>query len=843
MIKKIKNRPTFLLVTMFFSLLFFNGTTIKAQVRKNFSPRTSSQVALPYTNVKNYNLQGDFLMIGNTNLTLSTYSEDEDNGNNIMKYVDVDSDNSTVNSSSAELVLPGGGCTEIIYAGLYWSGRAHDEGDSVEAFIVNNNHVLHKRKVRLKKDGNPYIDVWANVSDIYFPTDIDGKMYSAYADVTTYVKEKGVGNYTVSDLAVTEGNGGGLGFYGGWGMVIIYKNTSMKWRDITVFDGHAYAARGVYDYELPISGFKATQYGNVNVTLGLMAGEGDIGIPGDYFEIKKGGVYYKLSHSKNSPENFFNSSIEVGDIPRNPNLRNNTGFDIARFNLDNSGNKYIGNNATSTTFRYGSTQDAYAIYNIVFAVDAYVPDIIGENKPLEKGGVKPVHNGTVVPGQELEFQLDIFNRGTEAVNNSVIEIPIPFNLHYNGASISNGLLANGSVSWRPPLGGSNDSSVTSGGTIIWNIGNLPEDKTKEILLAQLKYRLKVSNNCVLLSTNVCGLGIKINGKLSGIGATSQTKVSSKLVRDYGNGACAGPVYDDFESIIKISTAFKQKCNPPVENEIMQFKAFCNVSTTGFSRGEVVNQYPIGTKFYSSVPSSYASNTRLVAGDFPLTVVGSKKMYYAMAPGMEEGCYAKLEISVEKVTTSPTVKNLVFCKGDKLVLENNLSKEGVTKGYKLYYFDLNNTLLEKEPTPSTVGLHKYFVAEGQAGCFGPKVAFQIIINEIPAVSKDVKNIIICENFDYKQAIGKTEKGIEVKWEYKTVAGSWEELNNSRFNNVIRIEGNEIMINNATKQIDGLRLRLKATNTSKCSDFSNEFLITIEDCSAVTNPMLLNSGLIK
>jgi len=102
MIKNIRNKSAFLLVTIFFSVLFFSGATIKAQVRKTFLPRTSSQVTLPYTNVKNYNLQGDFLMLGNTNMTLSSYNENTDNSNNNMKYVDVDSDNSTVNSSSAE---------------------------------------------------------------------------------------------------------------------------------------------------------------------------------------------------------------------------------------------------------------------------------------------------------------------------------------------------------------------------------------------------------------------------------------------------------------------------------------------------------------------------------------------------------------------------------------------------------------------------------------------------------------------------------------------------------------------------------------------------------------------
>jgi hypothetical protein len=49
------------------------------------------------------------------------------------------------------------------------------------------------------------------------------------------------------------------------------------------------------------------------------------------------------------------------------------------FNLPNTNNSIIANNQTTTTFRYGTTQDTYIIFSIVFAVDAYQPDIVGIN--------------------------------------------------------------------------------------------------------------------------------------------------------------------------------------------------------------------------------------------------------------------------------------------------------------------------------------------------------------------------------------------------------------------------------------------------------------------------------
>jgi hypothetical protein len=70
-------------------------------------------------------INGDFQMIGNTNLTLVSYSEDNNNSNDDMKVVDIDNDDSTTNSSSATLNFStenGANINQstILYAGLYW---------------------------------------------------------------------------------------------------------------------------------------------------------------------------------------------------------------------------------------------------------------------------------------------------------------------------------------------------------------------------------------------------------------------------------------------------------------------------------------------------------------------------------------------------------------------------------------------------------------------------------------------------------------------------------------------------------------------------------------------------
>src|SRR5690606_36417867 len=92
---------------------------------------------------------GDFALIGNTNLTLQNYGNQVQNGNNPMKYVDVDSPDAmglggtpTFNSSSARLEFSAENganpeCSRVVFAGLYWSGRASDAGPDGSQFSVD----------------------------------------------------------------------------------------------------------------------------------------------------------------------------------------------------------------------------------------------------------------------------------------------------------------------------------------------------------------------------------------------------------------------------------------------------------------------------------------------------------------------------------------------------------------------------------------------------------------------------------------------------------------------------------------------------------------------------------
>lgn len=978
-----------------FLIVVLGGATSFSQVQKAFSKRAD------------FNVQGDFMMIGNTNLTLNNYTENRGNGNEVMKYVDKDNDPTTINSSSATLVLPNSDCQTIVYAGLYWSGRAHNERspdsftvkkdkhtfqsiqynnekcsyqsyfkevdyrfNAVEwqgekewvsfllwgfwkysnaypryqitsdygvqyqfeltnntsnpvhyrigtsgqfqplastyntatgvatletPFLIEENQVelqitgfvrdsqttiqdfgpaarivynvvgskwkpngqieditLNKRKVKLKVVGDQYHQVEADRDDIYYPNKIHGNMYAAYADVTDYVREKGAGEYFVADMALQEGDGGSTGYYGGWGMIVIYEKPGMTRRSIAVFDGHAYVAGSVVSsYELPITGFRAVQSGNAKVTIGMMAGEGDVDIKGDYFDIRNatnttwkrinridGQTVDAPNDNSDRGVNFFNSSITTGGNQRNPNLLNNTGLDLARFELDNQHNTIIGNNQTTTKFRYGSRQDTFVIYNMVFAVDAYEPEVIGNNKAVALSDFTPIHNGVVQEGQELAFELDLYNKGSEAVIETTVEIPIPYNMHYVDATLNNQLEVTGTVAWIPPLGGGNNPATTAGGTLLWTIGELPLDETQTKRLGQLKYRLKTSNHCVLLATASCGNKIELNGVIKGKGMHSTISVHTPFVRNYSTDLCTSSTLDSFKLTLVPHPTFLQSCLPSVENGILYLKVGCSsLPSQPLNRAEVERNYPVGTKFFSTPPTAYESTTGLVVGDFTISPEG-ESMYYAVIPGMPNGCYATFVLEKEVITTKPTARDARFCLGSPLVLEHELSQTGIANAYELVYFNQEGMPLLEAPNPTEVGTYVYFVAEGKDGCYGEKVRFEITVDAAPILSDEEKTIELCENSDTAGYIEIPAQGTTFNWEYKTKGSTqWEVLQNTTFEGVIHLVDNKIKIEHAPLTIQGMQVRLKV-RTGSCVLTSKAILIVVESCGGRTNPMLLS-----
>lgn len=809
-----------------------------------FTPRTSQKAPGNYKGKATYNLQGDFVMVGNTNLTLSVYNDNVDNSSSIMKYVDIDNDPNTFNSSSADLQFgTDAACTKIIFAGLYWTGRAHNDNDnSPNVFNVTKNGVtksFNKRKVKLKGPNGGYQEVTAGTNDIYFPTSGNRVMYSAYADVTDYVIAQGIGNYTVADIAINEGTSDGTGFYGGWGMVVIYENPTKVWRDITVFDGNAFLlGSSSTALELPVTGFQAVKNGPVNIKMGMMAGEGDRNITGDYFKIRNAAnnAWVTLNHTGNTGNNFFNSSIVTGGNARNPNLSNNTGIDVSMFNLGNSGNSIISNNQVSTRFQYGSTQDTYSIFNIVFAVDAYIPEVQVFN--ANQSSVS--NNDSVDPNQTIEFTSTIYNKGTEPISNGVVEIPLPHNVHYVSSNVTVG--SGTSVVWSHPSGAT-DPNITPGGKLTWTVGNLIKPTDPNTILAQLKYRIRVTNDCTILTTgDACGLVINLDGTFKGTGTNSGIAINNGFVIGYNADCGNTPIRDPFQMNIVPSQAFIDNCPVGVNNGTKQFKAFCSSPGNAIQRSTITSAYPLGSKFYSVSPAVAGYTTSLISENFPVTNDGNPTAYYAVLEGMAAGCFLKLETLTEIVTTQPTVNNLNWCAGSPVAFNNQLSPAGAANGNQLYYFANANdtTPLSSVPNPTAAGTYNYFVAEGLTKngttCFGPKVPFRVDVYALPIITQNLaEDFFVCA--DDAKTISIQSNATTVVWEYfNTNTSSWSVLTANTFVDEVTPTGSEVKFTSPSIDRDQLKIRAKLTSSNSCTIYSKEVTIEVRLCNIITNPML-------
>jgi gliding motility-associated-like protein len=760
--------------------------TSNGQIRKAFTPRTSQ-----YSPSKTvYKVKGDFTSLGNTNLTLPIYDDNTNNNGQQMKYVDIDGDPNTFNSSSSTLIMSTENgaiptCSNIVFAGIYWTGATspnatfdvtkpvtspqsvnndlnivHNQnivsttpsyttnytlsvtrggsnnnyypvytfsgngntyvftffnsgatnrvtlsvnggtatnipvtvnGSGTQAILTtpysitdgslsikiknlnrnagtnlntsntqsNSNADVNvsgtasvttnvtksfdRRIIKIKgPNSTSYSQITANTSDIYYPASgVDDNIFTAYAEVTDYVKTNGLGQYTVADIALLEGDPGGTGYCGGWGMVVVYENNLMKWRNVTVFDGYAYVnSANTTGFDLPVSGFNAVQSGNVGVKLGVMATEGDVAFTGDYFKIQNlnSTNYTLLNDSLNATDNFFNSSITAPGT-RNPNFKNNTGIDIHNFTLPNTNNAIIGNNQTSTNFKYGTAGDTYSIFSIVMSVDSYVPEtesILTATTINNQPAVQPY---TTQPGQDMAFNVNIKNLGTEAINNYKLVIPIPFNATYVPGS------AVGTVLFTPlpsPNTVTFDPTLGATGSIVWNFGTLPLPANPNTLLAKLTFKLKASTDCTILNNTSCGNAIVVNGTSSGVGATTGIAFNgTKLIQGYtSNGGCTGqPIAASLS--INIDGANYAAANCQNTPSIRNF-SYCSSNTTVLP-SSIASYFPAGSLFYNEFPTSVNSIQYTDANPIPL-VAGSTITYYAVPPTTVSGCNFPFTIS-------------------------------------------------------------------------------------------------------------------------------------------------------------------------------------------------------
>ncbi|MDR2971213.1 MAG: hypothetical protein LBU83_04705, partial [Bacteroidales bacterium] len=342
----------------------------------------------------------------------------------------------------------------------------------------------NKARVKIRHESDPYY-YYDNVisyqfteiidygNDIFFSTDAD-YLYAGYADITDIVRAKGSGEYTIGDIACLEGIGGDMGYCAGWGMVVVYENSNLPWKDVMVYDGFDYVnlQKGHPQGEFTVNGFHSKQDGDIDVKISMLALEGDIAPQNDWFAMQyqsgntPSGAFAQLGRDGKifqgpGVSDFFNCQIQVPEVapkwapvrvppspepwvgtpppyttppptqtqsnPAYPGY-NNPGVDIVNFELDNSNHQFIGHGQTSVNFRYGADPDNFVLYCFAMSVNAYMPmpEAINLHMNTSFGVNGNVGPDKVSPGDTVYYTVDIRNVGVEAIDSLLLVIPIPY---------------------------------------------------------------------------------------------------------------------------------------------------------------------------------------------------------------------------------------------------------------------------------------------------------------------------------------------------------------------------------------------------------------------------------
>lgn len=481
-----------------------------------------------------FDQRGDIQLVGNTLLTCTgsgcaaiqngtDTGGNAHNGNRNMVYVNVDAMAGFPNSSSADLVLPPGATVQ--FAGLYWGARAAQTSTT-------------RGDIRFRVPGTPgYHEINAEVVDTVPNqwTNASSHPYQAMADVTALVAAAGSGTYTVADLTANSGNGGTLGNYGGWGLVVIYQDSSQPFRRLMVYDGAAEVDNS-NDVNITVEGLLTPLTGAFSTYLGALVWEGDLSYSGDQFRLNG----TTLSDALNPANNFWNSTItRLGQhiTSKNPHYVNQLAVDLNY--VDASG--ILANGADSATLTFSTNMDAYAPHAVAFVVELHAPDLITS---LDIDGVD-VNGGLLLPGDEIEYTIAFSNTGADDATNVLLEAPLPAGVTFVPDSLEIITNASGAPVGQQTDAVGDDLAEFDGNSVIFRAGTGASASQGGVMpvgeSASLRFRVQVDNtpavvgetlsSDVFVTYNSATLGTEYNASGSvtlNLSVASETEIEDEL---------------------------------------------------------------------------------------------------------------------------------------------------------------------------------------------------------------------------------------------------------------------------------------------------------------------------
>lgn len=392
-----------------------------ASADRNFSLRYSNNINGQITTAANTIMQcplGTPDPLANSGCEGARAGTNARNNNSFdMQWLDVDSDSSTFDSSTATLSVPSG--SRILFAGLYWTG-IQKKGEVVKGA---NGYVGVPQAapdanavgtVKLKVPGSSSYST-VNASQVDNGAIANSSGYTAFADVTTQVAGARGGDYTVANVQTATGGN----VSAGWTLVVAYADEQEPLRNLAVFDGLKVVS-GTSFVDIPLSGFKTPSSGSVSTTVGVVAAEGDAGLSGDYLTLNEKTLTDAV-HPANNTENSTIANRGSQVTNKSPDWRNQLGYDSSLFSADG----YLPNGATTAMFRAKTSGDTYAPQAITFATELFSPQV---------DLTKTVSASTAEPSDTLTYTITATNNGSANANSVQIADPVPGGTTYVASS-------------------------------------------------------------------------------------------------------------------------------------------------------------------------------------------------------------------------------------------------------------------------------------------------------------------------------------------------------------------------------------------------------------------------
>ena len=471
------------------------------------------------------------------------------NDNEYNSNIDVDGDPSTFNSSSASLALPP--CTTVEFAGLYWgAGAAISQGNNGLTPISTGGW----DQVKFKVPGGVYQSVTANVVDT---VNVTFYGYQSFADVTNVVRAAGAGSYTVANVkcdTVTTALQPIVNAYGGWNLVIIYRDSTQTLKNMTVFDGLAVVRNspGFTSRDITFSGFKCPPTGVVSAKLGVVLYDGDRGAVDGFLMKQSGSTTFidqtaagESAAATSGSADAWNSSItDTGSLvtSRIPAHQNTYGYDAHIYKLANSTYKYLNNNDVSTTIRINTTSEGYVLGLVTSEIDTYEPEMI-----LQNAIVNLNNPGAYNLGDTLLITSTIKNTGTDLATGVSAVDALPAYFKFVPGSITSQSLpmtdAAGDDAGTYDAGTRTVTVNVGAGSSAAGGGNLSANGTS---IYTISYKLTISTNCADIGTTPIQLLQKSTLNYQGLVSATPSTAGS---RPLSTNTCVNPVAPDTATLL------------------------------------------------------------------------------------------------------------------------------------------------------------------------------------------------------------------------------------------------------------------------------------------------------